>query len=121
MSFHPASNGLIPLREKQPHPLPADVILGAKALVKAMSKKNGVSGALRRQVMREGAYTCAGCAIKGREVRFPRGGFGFPTDTPGVHLSIDHIKARARGGTSEPSNLRILCVPCNTRKGTRDA
>lgn len=26
MSFHPASNGLIPLREKQIHPLPADVI-----------------------------------------------------------------------------------------------
>jgi hypothetical protein len=28
MVFHPASNGLIPLREKQPHPLPADVIFG---------------------------------------------------------------------------------------------
>ncbi len=33
MFFHPASNGLIPLREKQPHPLPADVILMGESKV----------------------------------------------------------------------------------------
>lgn len=32
-------------------------------------------------------------------------------------LEIDHIKARAKGGTNEPSNLQLLCSSCNSRKG----
>lgn len=32
-------------------------------------------------------------------------------------LTIDHIRARSRGGTDDPSNLQVLCRPCNARKG----
>lgn len=86
-----------------------------------MAKKSGVPSALRRSVFREGGYRCAKCSLVGREQRFQRGGYGYPTDVPGVFLSIDHIVARARGGSSERSNLRILCTRCNTQKGTNDA
>ena len=37
------------------------------------------------------------------------------TDRP--HL--DHIVPRSRGGSSEDSNLQILCANCNTKKGAR--
>lgn len=32
---------------------------------------------------------------------------------------IDHIFPRARGGNNEDSNLRLLCVSCNMRKGAK--
>ena len=32
-------------------------------------------------------------------------------------ISIDHIEARSRGGSSEPSNLVMTCRRCNTAKG----
>jgi 5-methylcytosine-specific restriction endonuclease McrA len=83
-------------------------------------KKSGVPGALRRRVMREDNYTCAECGLRGREERFLRGGYGYPTERPGVCLSIDHIVPRANGGSSARENLRVLCTICNTRKGTSD-
>ena len=86
-----------------------------------MGNKAGVPGAMRRVVMREAEYRCAQCRRKGREERFPRGGFGFPTDEPGIYLSIDHIVPRAKGGSSDRENLRVLCTQCNTRKGVKDA
>jgi 5-methylcytosine-specific restriction endonuclease McrA len=76
---------------------------------------------MRRRVMREGNYTCVTCGIIGYEQRFPRGGYGFYTAEKEVYLSIDHIVAKSRGGSGERSNLRILCTPCNTKKGTKDA
>lgn len=79
--------------------------------------KSGVSGALRRRVFREGDYTCAECGLIGEERRFGGGGYGYPTPIEGVYLSIDHIVPRSKGGTSERSNLRVLCTPCNTKKG----
>lgn len=33
---------------------------------------------------------------------------------------VDHIRALARGGTNDPSNLQLLCRPCNLAKGARD-
>jgi 5-methylcytosine-specific restriction endonuclease McrA len=33
---------------------------------------------------------------------------------------VDHIVPIARGGTHWPSNLQILCAPCNTTKHARD-
>lgn len=32
----------------------------------------------------------------------------------------DHIQALAKGGKHEPSNIQLLCPPCNLRKGTKD-
>jgi hypothetical protein len=34
-------------------------------------------------------------------------------------LVIDHIKPWADGGTHDPSNLQVLCRPCNARKNRR--
>jgi len=37
-----------------------------------------------------------------------------------VPLQIEHIKARANGGTNNIANLTLACEPCNRRKGTQD-
>ena len=81
--------------------------------------KSGVPGAVRREVFRAGNFMCAICGLKGREERFARGGFGYPTDSAGVFLSVDHLVAKARGGTHHKGNLRVLCTTCNTRKGVK--
>ncbi|MFD3664428.1 RNA-guided endonuclease IscB [Streptomyces sp. NPDC058659] len=36
-----------------------------------------------------------------------------------VPLNVDHIRARARGGTDRPANLLLACVPCNQAKAAR--
>lgn len=36
-------------------------------------------------------------------------------------LSIDHITPVSAGGSNEMDNLRVLCRPCNSSKGARDA
>lgn len=84
-----------------------------------MPNGSGVRQGLRRQVMRDSGYRCAHCGITGEERRWPCGRFGFYTDTPNVFLSIDHIVPKSRGGSHDPSNLRVLCTPCNTKKGVR--
>lgn len=37
-----------------------------------------------------------------------------------VPLEIEHIVARAKGGSNRISNLCLACEPCNKRKGTQD-
>ena len=37
-------------------------------------------------------------------------------DTP---LNIDHVHAKAKGGSNRLSNLGLSCVPCNQKKGAR--
>lgn len=86
-----------------------------------MPTKAGVPAPLRRQVFKEGNYTCAICGIKGFERKFSRGGYGHYTDVRNVYLSIDHIIPRSKGGTGERENLRVLCTICNSRKGVKDA
>jgi 5-methylcytosine-specific restriction endonuclease McrA len=41
-------------------------------------------------------------------------------DKKDVPLQIEHIHAKATGGTNRVSNLTLACGPCNTRKGARD-
>lgn len=84
-----------------------------------MASNNGVSQVVRRSIMRRDRFTCQICGIVGREYRFRRGGFGYETDLPDVFLSIDHVIPRSRGGSSDPSNLRVLCTLCNTLKGSK--
>lgn len=38
----------------------------------------------------------------------------------GVSLQIEHIKARANGGSDRVSNLCLACEKCNKKKGTKD-
>jgi len=40
-------------------------------------------------------------------------------DTPNVPLQVEHILARANGGTNRVSNLTLSCKKCNKRKGTQ--
>ena len=84
-----------------------------------MAMSSGIPGSVRRKVMRRDRYTCRACLLVGREEQSAKGNFSFPTDVKGVYLSIDHIHPRSLGGGYEMSNLRVLCVPCNTRKGTK--
>lgn len=35
-------------------------------------------------------------------------------------LEVDHIKPLVKGGTNWPSNLQLLCKPCNSRKAAKD-
>ncbi len=37
-----------------------------------------------------------------------------------IPLQVEHMVARANGGTNRVSNLCLSCEPCNTRKGTQD-
>ncbi|NYT60511.1 RRXRR domain-containing protein [Alcaligenaceae bacterium] len=40
-------------------------------------------------------------------------------DVQGVPLNIEHLLARARGGSNRITNLALACVPCNTQKGAQ--
>ncbi len=38
----------------------------------------------------------------------------------GVPLQVEHLQAKANGGTDRLSNLCLACTPCNQAKGTQD-
>lgn len=38
----------------------------------------------------------------------------------GAAYHLDHIKPLARGGGNDPSNLQLLCPPCNLSKSAKD-
>ena len=38
----------------------------------------------------------------------------------GVPLQVEHLQAKANGGTDRISNLCLACEPCNQAKGTQD-
>lgn len=40
--------------------------------------------------------------------------------TENVPLQVEHVKARANGGSNNVSNLTLACEPCNSKKGTKD-
>lgn len=39
----------------------------------------------------------------------------FPIDI----MEVDHIVPISRGGTDRPTNLRLLCPPCNKKKSAK--
>ena len=41
-------------------------------------------------------------------------------DAKGVPLQIEHVHAKARGGSNRISNLTLACGPCNNKKDARD-
>jgi 5-methylcytosine-specific restriction endonuclease McrA len=41
-------------------------------------------------------------------------------DAPDVPLQVEHVVARANGGTNRISNLGLSCKPCNEAKAARD-
>jgi 5-methylcytosine-specific restriction endonuclease McrA len=41
-------------------------------------------------------------------------------DATGVPLQMEHIQAKAKGGSNRVSNLTLACGPCNTKKAARD-
>lgn len=53
---------------------------------------------LRRLVLARDGYRCRWC--------------GSPYE-----LEIDHMHPYSRGGSNHPSNLQVLCGPCNRHKG----
>lgn len=55
---------------------------------------------LRPQILARDNYTCQQCGA----------------DESTVKLHIDHIVPLAKGGSNDPSNLQVLCQPCNQRK-----
>ena len=84
-----------------------------------MASRAGVPQSVFRAVFARDSYTCQICGLIGREERFDRGGFGYPTELANVFLSIDHIIPKSRGGSHSKENLQVLCTVCNTRKGTK--
>jgi hypothetical protein len=59
-----------------------------------------VSKRLRAEILRRDSSTCQKCGAK----------------APDVPLVIDHVIPVALGGSDEPSNLQVLCEPCNSGK-----
>ena len=57
----------------------------------------------RKKLYGEQGGNCAGCATHFE----PR------------HFDVDHIIARAKGGTGHIENLQLLCGSCNSIKGDR--
>jgi len=63
-----------------------------------LPSKQDISPTLRKELLEQANHMCQRCGA---------------TDD----LTIDHIKARVKGGSNEPSNLSVLCRSCNSSKG----
>ncbi len=55
----------------------------------------------RWEVLERGGHRCCGCGRGAGEVK----------------LEVDHIVPVCKGGSDDVSNLRVLCVECNRRRG----
>jgi 5-methylcytosine-specific restriction endonuclease McrA len=58
---------------------------------------------LRFFVLKRDDFRCRACGAS-------------PATKPGLHLHVDHIEPRSRGGMSIAENLQTLCEPCNLGK-----
>ena len=64
------------------------------------SKVKQVQGGLRFMILERDGYKCVLC--------------GATKET--TVLEVEHVVAKANGGTNDPSNLRVLCHECNCGK-----
>lgn len=62
---------------------------------------------IRKQILRRDAGLCQPCKRLGQI-------------TPNCN-TVDHITAKAAGGSDESSNLQTICTPCHTAKTAREA
>ena len=69
-------------------------------------KSRSINLAVRYKILVRDNFSCVIC---GRS----------PVNNQGVILHIDHILAWSKGGTNDPSNLRVLCSDCNLGKGDK--
>lgn len=65
------------------------------------TKRRAWPPGLKRELMRRQDNTCVYCGYR----RIAQS------------LQIDHIIPAVRGGSNAPSNLQVICSPCNQRKG----
>lgn len=68
----------------------------------------------RKAVFERDGGVCKEC---GCEVKF--GGNVVSPFTKIASGHVDHIFPRARGGRNDDSNLRLLCMSCNSSKGAK--
>jgi 5-methylcytosine-specific restriction endonuclease McrA len=82
----------------------------------SLAQKNGawLKDAVRRRVYEASDKRCAIC-----KERVMYGGRNYSPYDLIKSGHIDHIVPRARGGTNDESNLRVLCCSCNAAKGAR--
>lgn len=69
------------------------------------NSRSGISLKTRFEVFRLSNYTCQICGV---------------TVMDGVKLEVDHKVPVAKGGSSDISNLWVLCFNCNRGKGAND-
>ena len=60
---------------------------------------------VRKVALQRDRHLCQLCLKEGRY-------------TPGTH--VDHILAKAKGGTDDLSNLQVVCPPCHALKSIHD-
>ena len=72
----------------------------AQAIYKARDKARLVPKQTRAAVFARDGKKCAVCGSTEK-------------------ITLDHIKPIAHGGDGSADNLRVLCRPCNSRKGAR--
>jgi hypothetical protein len=63
--------------------------------------RSGLTPAIRKAVMARDGAACVEC-------------------DSADDLTIDHVVAVTKGGTNDLENLRVLCRPCNSKKGNRE-
>lgn len=84
-------------------------------------RKNPESKVIRENRRRAIKLAAPGNGVSRRdwkEIQRRQGGKCLRCGSP-ENLSMDHVIPLVKGGADDPSNIQILCRPCNSHKGTR--